>query len=175
MDFRKADRFSLKYDLGWAQAFAQEEQTIRKAIGLLVADVQHVGSTSIPGMVSKPILDIGVALARFEDGPECVEPLARLGYTYRGLSERMPGHRSFAKGDPMTHKLHMVETTNKEWFNLVGFRDYLIAHPDVAEKYAQVKRSLAEQFAGDWTAYTDAKRPFISGVLAKARRVLGDA
>jgi GrpB-like predicted nucleotidyltransferase (UPF0157 family) len=157
------------YDREWANLFDQEERLIREAIGQFVVDIQHVGSTSIPGMDAKPVIDMGVALARFEDGEKCVEPLVRLGYLHRGLHTRLLRHRHFVRENPLSHSLHLLEPTNEEWANLVLFRDYLIAYPDVAEEYTLLRRSLAIRFGKEPVQYTRAKRPFVSGVLEKAK------
>ena len=146
---------------------------MREAIGQFIVDLQHVGSTSIPGMDAKPIIDIGAALAKFEDGERCVAPLEGIGYTYRGLSTRLHRHRHFVREHPATHSLHLLEPSNDEWANLVLFRDYMIAHPEVAEEYAALKRSLGVQFKRDVQRYRDGKDPFIETVLELARAEFG--
>ena len=155
----------------WVKLFDQEAQLIWKAIGQFAVDIQHVGGTSIPGIDAKPVLDIGVALARFEDGEACVEPLVKLGYQHRGLSKRLHAHRHFVR--EWSHSLHLLEPTNEEWLNLVLFRDYLIPHPNVAEEYAALKRSLAVKFQEDPRQYTAEKAPFVKAVLARAKLEFG--
>jgi len=101
------------YSPEWPRLFAQEERLLRAAIGAYVVDIQHVGSTAIPGMEAKPIIDIAVALRRLEDVEKCIEPLERLGYEY---DEEHPDRHFFVKGDPSrrTHYLHMVEQRGLE-------------------------------------------------------------
>ena len=136
------------YDREWANLFDQEERLIREAIGQFVVDIQHVGSTSIPGMDAKPVIDMGVALARFEDGEKCVEPLVRLGYLHRGLHTRLLRHRHFVRENPLSCR--RVSDTQ-------------------IHEYTLLRRSLAIRFGKEPVQYTRAKRPFVSGVLEKAK------
>ena len=157
----------------WAELFAQEVARVRTALGQFIVETQHVGSTSIPGMDAKPIIDIGATLARFEDGERCIAPLEKIGYTYRGLSKRLHGHRHFVREHPTTHCPHLMEPSNEEWANLVLFRDYMIAHPDAAKEYAALKRALEAEFRGDGRRYRDGKDPFIEAVLEWAKVEFG--
>ncbi len=158
------------YSPEWPRLFAQEERLLRAAIGAYVVDIQHVGSTAIPGMEAKPIIDIAVGLRRLEDVEKCIEPLERLGYEYKG--EEYPGSFFFAKGDPSrrTHYLHMVEWDSEAWRSYVRFRDYLRQHKEVAEEYARLKRELARKSRGNRDLYTPGKAEFVQSVLRMAER-----
>ena len=158
----------------WARLFAEEKARLEAAIGLHVLDIQHVGSTSIPGMAAKPIIDIGIAVTDFDEARVCVPSIERLGYTYRG-EHGIPRRHYFVKGDPRTHHLHMNEIHGQDWENQVLFRDYLIAHPALTAEYAALKRALAAQHPSDRGAYQDGKDPFIKRVLALARSAAGDS
>ena len=159
------------YSPEWPRLFAQEERLLRASIGAYVVDIQHVGSTAIPGMEAKPIIDIAVALRRLEDVEKCVEPLERLGYEYKG-DEGHPGRHFFAKGDPSrrTHYLHMVEWNSASWKELLCFRDYLRQHKEVAEEYGRLKRELAQKSRGNRDLYTPGKAEFIESVLRMAEK-----
>lgn len=142
---------------------------MRASIGAYVVDIQHVGSTAIPGLVAKPIIDIAVALRQLEDVEKCIEPLERLGYEYKG-DEGHPGSFFFAKGDPSrrTYYLHMVEWNSESWRSYIRFRDCLRQHKEVAEEYAKLKRELARKSHGDRDLYTPGKAEFIASVLRMA-------
>jgi len=152
----------------WKQLFEEEKGLLQTAIGQYVLDIQHVGSTAIPGMVAKPIIDIGIAVTCFEEATVCVGPVEQLGYEYRG-EHGIPRRHYFVKGDPRTHHIHMNESGSRAWQNLVLFRDYLIQHAEVAEEYAALKVEVAQQYSTDREAYLDGKAPFIERILENAR------
>ncbi len=167
------------YDPNWPVLFEEERRRILGAVGHIVAGVHHVGSTSIPGMAAKPILDIAVLLHEFEDGERCIEPLEKIGYVHKGLDDEIPGDRHFVKGHPprescsdgeviRTHVLHMYTLDSPIRRNHFAFRDYLIAHPEVAAEYARLKLILADKHPKDRESYRAGKDSFIEGVLAKA-------
>jgi GrpB-like predicted nucleotidyltransferase (UPF0157 family) len=153
----------------WAVLFEQEKQRLQKAIGAHALAIEHVGSTSVPGLAAKPIIDIAVAVASLDKVNDCVAPLAELGYNYKG-EYGLAGRHYFNKGNPRTHHLHMVLPTSSHWRNHLLFRNYLRRHPETVAEYAQLKRRLAAQFQFDTERYTDSKAPFISGVLEAARQ-----
>ena len=142
------------YSKQWPVEFREERERLIGAIGSITRDIRHVGSTSIPGMAAKPIIDIAVGLAEFDRGALCVGPLQRLGYEYRG-EYGIPGRHYFVKGSPSTHHLHMYAESDPRLRDYMLFRDYLIAYPGVAEEYANLKRDLAGRFGDDREAYTD--------------------
>ena len=155
------------YSADWPRLFEAERARLQAVIGRYVLDIQHIGSTSVPGLAAKPILDIGVAVANFEEAAVCIEPLVALGYEY--LGERgIPRHHFFARGDPRTHYLHMNEITSDDWQQTLAFRDYLRRHPEATQEYADLKQALAVRFAGDREAYTLAKTEFIEQILKRA-------
>jgi GrpB-like predicted nucleotidyltransferase (UPF0157 family) len=156
------------YTAEWERLFEEEKTLLQAAVGRYVLDIQHVGSTSIPGMVAKPILDIGIAVGNFEEAAVCVEPIEKLGYEYRG-EHGIPRRHFFVKGDSTTHHVHMNEVHSLDWENQVLFRDYLIQHPGTAQAYAELKLQLCQRFPADRQAYLDEKSPFIERVLQLAR------
>lgn len=156
------------YTTEWKRLFEEEKSRLQEAIGQYVLDIQHVGSTSIPGMTAKPILDIGIAVKNFEEARVCIRPVEQLGYEFRG-ERGIPRRHFFVKGNPRTHHLHINEIDSSNWENQVLFRDYLIQHPKLVEEYTALKVRLAQQFPTDREAYLDGKASFIEGVLAMAR------
>ena len=155
------------YESGWQTLFLEERNRLLTRIAEFVLDIQHVGSTSIPGMPAKPILDIAIAVTNFEEAVRCVSPLENLGYTYKG-ENGIPRRHYFVKGTPRTHHLHMVEIESDAWRNYLLFRDYLIENPETAREYATMKQALAKQFAKDRGAYQAGKESFIKAVLHNA-------
>jgi GrpB-like predicted nucleotidyltransferase (UPF0157 family)/GNAT superfamily N-acetyltransferase len=156
------------YTAEWKRLFEEEKARLQAAIGPYVLDIQHVGSTSIPGMVAKPIIDIGISVTSFEGARICIQPVEQLGYEYRG-EFGIPLRHYFVKGDPRTHHLHMHELGSPDWENQVLFRDYLIQHPALADEYAALKVDLAQRYPADREAYLEAKAPFIQRVMGMAR------
>ena len=156
------------YTTEWVRLFEEEKALLQAAIGAHVLDIQHVGSTAIPGMVAKPIIDIAVAVESFEGARVCIEPLERLGYCYRGQFG-IPRRHYFTKGSPRTHHVHVNEIGGRDWENQVLFRDYVIQHPKLAEEYAALKRELARKHQRDRDGYLEGKAPFIERALAMAR------
>lgn len=157
----------LPHDPEWKGLFEKEKQLLQAAIGNNVLDIQHVGSTSIPGIIAKPILDIGIAVANFETAFICIEPIEKLGYAYRGENGILRRH-FFVKGNPRTHHIHMLEIMSQDWQRLILFRDYLVQHPEMAQQYVQIKLKLFKQFKGDRNAYQDGKRNLIEQVEQQA-------
>jgi GrpB-like predicted nucleotidyltransferase (UPF0157 family) len=156
------------YTPEWRQLFEVEKAIIQTVVGAYILDIQHVGSTSIPGMPAKPIVDIGIAVANFEEARVCIPLIEELGYEYKG--EDSPHRHYFVKGDPRTFHIHMCEISSPVWQNLLFFRDYLSQHPDVAKEYAELKLQLAIKYPQDRAAYLDGKAPFIQQVLQIATR-----
>jgi GrpB-like predicted nucleotidyltransferase (UPF0157 family) len=158
------------YDPSWPVAFERERAALEAAIGAWAAGgIHHVGSTAVPGLAAKPIVDILVGVEDLEGSRECFEPLARLEYLYAAyLSEEM---HWFCKPHPdrRTHHLHLVPTSGRRYADELAFRDRLRTDPDTAMAYEALKRELAARFPADREAYTDGKSEFIRKVLAEAQ------
>lgn len=135
-------------------------------IGEWVGDIHHIGSTAVPGLEAKPIIDILAGVRDLDESRACFEPLARLGYMHAPyLPDEM---HWFCKPHPSrrTHHLHLVPVHFKRYADELAFRDRLREDPLLAEEYLALKRSLVSRFANDREAYTDAKSGFVSRVLA---------
>ncbi len=159
------------YDPQWMTLYEQERERVLAIIGRKVMAIEHIGSTAVPGLGAKPIIDILVGVRCLADADECIEPLQGIGYEYAPEHEAfIPQRRYFRKGPvgARTYHLHMVEVKSEFWENHLLFRDYLRAHPEVAQKYHELKRELAAKYRFNRPAYTDAKAPFIEAVLAQA-------
>ncbi len=162
------------YSSEWQSLFADEERVLSASIGTYVLDIQHVGSTAIPGLEAKPIIDIAVAVWRLEDVEKRIKPLERLGYEYKA-EKGHPGRFFFAKGDPSrrTHYVHMVEWNSDSWRKLLVFRDYLRQHKGADEEYARLKRGLARKSQGNRDFYTPGKAEFIESASRMAEDEIG--
>jgi GrpB-like predicted nucleotidyltransferase (UPF0157 family) len=152
---------------GWPGAFQGVAANLRLALGSLASAVEHVGSTAVPGLAAKPILDIAIGLAPGVDAARIIAILEPLGWIYRGdkgdaglllVLEDRPAHR-------VAHA-HVVRYCGTSWQRYLAFRDRLRSDPGARDAYAQLKRGLAELFADDRRAYTAAKDSFIAGLLA---------
>ena len=160
------------YDPRWPSMFEEDKRKILEAVGEYVTAVEHIGSTSVPGLAAKPIIDVMVAIRSLSDAPACVAPLAAIGYEYGPEHEAiMPERRYFRRGPSgfSTHHLHMVERSSEFWEVHLLFRDYLRAHAGAAAEYEKLKRQLAAAHGSDRGAYTDAKTDFIESCVEKAR------
>ena len=155
-------------DPGWPERFREEAASIASVFGGELLSIHHIGSTSIPGMSAKPIIDIMPVVRDISKVEISNERMIENGYTPMG-EYGITGRRFFIK-DPevRTHHVHTYQTDNPEVKWHLDFRDYLIAHEDDARQYAQLKATLAEQHRFDLEAYTQGKARFIKGVLAKA-------
>jgi len=158
-------------DPGWPAEFQRERTRIIATIGAFVVDIQHIGSTAVPALDAKPIIDIMVAVHSAADYDTCIAPLEALGYTHRGEVVFTGGvyFKRIINGATRTHQIHMCEQSNPEFERHILFRDYLRNHPAVAREYAARKRELAARFIADRVGYTDAKSEFIESCIAKAR------
>ncbi|KAJ2832734.1 hypothetical protein FBU31_002030 [Coemansia sp. 'formosensis'] len=157
----------VNYDPNWAVQFSNERDAILSAIGQYVMEVEHVGSTSIPGLAAKPIIDMQIVVKDFSNLTPCVEAMTQLEYTYKGLFG-IPGREYFKR--PGYH-VHMVQMGNDEYTRKTLFLGYLREHKDACEEYTKLKKHLAAKWAGHPEAhlkYGIDKTEFIMGILARA-------
>jgi len=166
------DKIIIKeYDPNWQSLFEVERDELMEAIGHYVADIQHIGSTAVPRLAAKPVVDIMVGLRRLLDAQDCILPIEAMHYEYlpeleleKGFEDRRYFRKS--KNGIRTHQIHIVEINSDFWKRTLLFRDHLRAHPQSANDYAALKKELAKQFENDREGYTNAKTDFINGVLS---------
>lgn len=167
------------YDPLWPESFEREKAhllaTCREG---LLRRVEHFGSTAVPGLDAKPIVDVLVEVVGLGEVRRNVVPtLEGQGYDYFWRptfgDDGPPFYAWFIKRDSTsgvrTHHIHMVEAHHRVHWDRLLFRDYLIAHPEVAAAYGQLKRHLAAEHPNDRVAYTRGKSEFIEGVMVRAR------
>lgn len=162
----------VEYNPRWPAMYQEERQSILTATGDLIVAIEHIGSTAVPGLGAKPIIDIMAAVRELVDAERCVEPLKTIGYEYvPEYNDIIPERRYFHKGpaEARTHHLHMVELTSDFWERHMLFRDFLRTHPEEAQQYYDLKKELAGKYRSDREGYTEAKTAFIESVVDKAR------
>jgi GrpB-like predicted nucleotidyltransferase (UPF0157 family) len=159
----------VEYDPAWPARFAHECVRLRGAVAAHVLAIEHVGSTAIPGMISKPVLDIAISVADEASADACVSPLQALGYEYRGPYGDDPRRRYYvlAVDGQRTVHVHLYILPARAWDEKLAFRDALRADAALADAYAAEKRRVADAVAWDKAAYSDAKGPFIASVLRR--------
>lgn len=159
------------HDENWSTLFEKERQILSNKFGEKILAIEHIGSTAIPGLLAKPIIDMNVAVKDLDDIDDFVIGLQELGYEY--IPERRYADRQFfPKGHPdnRTHHLNLVEIDSETaWMNQLFFRDYLTKHAKEREEYAKLKEELAEQFADQREEYTERKSDFIAYILGKRK------
>ena len=157
------------YDPVWVERFREESNCIASVFGGELLSIYHIGSTSIPGMSAKPVVDIMPVVRDISKVETFNAGMIQLGYTPMG-EYGITGRRHFVKGaDVRTHHVHSYQPDNPEVKRHLDFRDYLIAHEDEARQYVQLKVRLAKQHRYDIESYTQGKAAFIKGALAKAQ------
>lgn len=161
------------YDPGWPRSFAEQRAAIMSIAGDRIHAIEHVGSTAIPGLAAKPVVDIAIAVASVEaDGAALREPLAGLGFEF--FDAGMPGRLFFQRNvnGRRTHHLHMLPIERWPTLKERLFRDWLLDHPADRERYAELKRAIART-APDSESYTRAKTAFVQEIVDAARAALG--
>ena len=174
----KEDVAVVPYDSRWPRMFQEEKAHLLSCLPkTLVRRIEHFGSTAVPGLAAKPIVDILVEVASLDETrqkvPFILEPQG-YDYFWRPMwgDDTPPFYAWFIKRDASgnrTHHIHMVEAHFEHWERLF-FRDYLIAHPHVAQAYGRLKRKMSKAHAHDRVAYTKAKTDFVERVTRIAKR-----
>jgi GrpB-like predicted nucleotidyltransferase (UPF0157 family) len=159
------------YNVNWPTIFLAEKALVHSAMGDRLVAVEHIGSTAVPGLGAKPIVDILAGVRTLLDVDPCIDPLASVGYSFRTEAlEDMPEDRYFEKwvdGVEVAH-LHATGHLGRFWTERMLFRDFLRGHLEDAKEYEALKRQLAPQFTRGYT-YAQAKTDFIHSALARAR------
>ena len=168
----------VSYDPLWPEMFEQERLHLLSCLPRdLVKRIEHFGSTAVPGLCAKPIVDILVEVTSLEETKKRIAPILEAqGYDYFWRpswgDDTPPFYAWFIKRDrngKRTHHIHMVEVDFEHWDRLL-FRDYLIEHPDVAQEYSELKEKFSRVHRSDRVAYTEAKTEFIRDVTQRAKQ-----
>lgn len=162
----------VEYCPQWREMFEEEMLLLQAVLGEGSAEVEHIGSTAVNGLAAKPVIDIMIGLPDFSVADKLVPRIEALGYEYiKKYEDEMPFRRFFVKNlnGIRTHQIHMVEINSEFWERHLLFRDYLRQNPDISNKYAVLKKELAEGEWGHVNDYADAKSEFIKGIENKAK------
>jgi len=161
----------LPYSPEWKLLYEKEAEKIRGVIGDVATDIQHIGSTAIPGIAAKPIIDIAVMLSSLDKAKSLVGPLAGIGYKYDEPASS-PERYFFRKGEPAQYHLSLTAPNVGFWKRQILFRDYLISHPSLAKEYEKLKLDMIEKDPTGGKEYLHAKAPFVQRILELAEKDL---
>ena len=158
-------------DPAWPDQARAELERLAAALGPVVMRLEHVGSTAVPGLAAKPIVDLQLSVPSLEPIAAYGDPLARLGYLFAPDPE-MPDYHFFGKPPerPRTHHLHVCEAGSEHERRHLAVRDFLRAHPEEAARYAQLKRAVAARHPRDRLGYIAGKDPYVRALEARALR-----
>jgi len=155
-----------EYDLEWPSKFEVEKDFLMEVVGKwLYGGVEHIGSTSVPGLIAKPVIDIMFGVKSLEESRPAIDILVKSGYKYFPYKEDVM-HWFCKPSDAFrTHHLHLVPYESQLWQERIQFRELLLSNQEVANEYSALKKELAARHKEDREAYTQAKWPFIQRVL----------
>ena len=159
-----------EYHTEWPSLFRHLATAMRSALGDTALRIDHIGSTAVVGLAAKPIIDVQISVADLDPLSAYRVPLERLGYVHRADNPELT--KRYFREAPGTRRTHIHVRRAGSWaeqFALL-FRDYLRAQPIEAQRYGEIKRTLATRHRGDRDAYTDAKQPYIWEVMGRADR-----
>ena len=155
------------YNSQWPQMFEVEAELIKKALGDNCITIHHIGSTAVPGLSAKPVIDILPVVKSLKGVDRSTEAMEQIGYVALG-EYGIPYRRFFQKGgDLRTHHVHVFEKGNPAISRHLQFRDWLRSHPDDAKAYQELKLKLASKFSNDSESYVKGKEAFIQSIEAK--------
>jgi GrpB-like predicted nucleotidyltransferase (UPF0157 family) len=165
------------YNPGWPNLYEDEAAFLRRKLPeSVIIRIEHFGSTAVPGLAAKPVIDVLVQVSSLAETKEQIVPLLEAeGYNYFWRTDVSPAYAWFIKRDSggrRTHHIHMVEADSKLWERLY-FRDYLRDFPEEARRYAELKQALAEKHPNDRLAYTAGKAEYVTAVTERAKRHYG--
>ena len=163
------------YDKKWEESYLKEEKNLKQQLKDIIVEVHHVGSTSITGLIAKPIIDILVVIKTFDKIGEIEEILKKCGYENRG-HQGVETRYFFAKGamEDRTHYIHFVTPKNKTYYDLMFFKKYLIEHPQERKKYCILKQKLAYKYPEERAKYTKEKSDYIKKIIKKYKKEYDD-
>jgi len=165
----------VSYNEKWPDVAAIEIAAIRAILPTVEFEIEHIGSTAIPGLSAKPIIDLLIGVDSLGTAKQFIEPLERMGYSYWRENPKAE-HFYFVKGLPLvggtgrTHHIHLYQKDHEEIKKRLLFRDYLRTHPESSQVYSQLKEDLANKFSNDREAYTSAKTNFVNSILKLAEQ-----
>ncbi len=163
-----------EHSQNWKRLFEEEKQILLEHFPGRILDISHGGSTAIPDIPAKPIIDMFAIVPSLDVAEDMRDELEALGYHYRG-HEGVPERILYVKGTEQkrTHHLHFVERESMEWKNHLLIKNFYLQHTEVAQEYAQLKRALADKYPNDRVAYGKGKNDFTQSVIERAKAETG--
>lgn len=160
------------YDPTWVMEYEKEEKILKKHLNGLDVKIEHVGSTSIPGLSAKPIIDIAIGVKTEDELFEVAKRLEKVGYDILNSYEDK-GEILARKGDfeCRTHYIHIQMLGSEYWNEFIYFKRYLLDHPESVKEYQKLKEELSVKYADERKKYTASKKEFISEILEKAYKM----
>lgn len=162
----------------WEELFEKEKQLFKKTFGDTILAIEHIGSTAIPGISAKPIIDINIGVESLDVAQSMKEKFEKLGYEHRPFvpgktKDDLKWQELYVKGpeEKRTHYVHVTILGNNYWKNDLLFRDFLRKNSERAKQYAELKEQLAEKYADNRETYTKNKEQFISETLEMAKKI----
>ncbi len=163
--------YVIPYFPSWPKHFEAERALLEQVLApWLVGPIEHVGSTAIPGLAAKPVIDIMAGVSDLASSRPAIDALRELQYMHWPYKPDVMHWLCKPSDAQRTHHLHLIPFESSHWKQRLAFRDYLRSHPDVAAQYASLKKRLALRHRNDRAAYTEAKAPFIEKVVEIATR-----
>lgn len=157
------------YDPGWPARFESEKELVGKVLRpWLAGPIEHIGSTAVPGLAAKPIIDIMAGVESLEVSRPAIAEMAKLGYCYFPYKPDQMHWFCKPSDQVRTHHLHLVPFESKLWQERIEFRNSLRNNNEIAQEYASLKQALSEEHRNDREAYTEAKSRFIASVLHRS-------
>jgi GrpB-like predicted nucleotidyltransferase (UPF0157 family) len=157
----------LEHDEAWPALSEREARRIQSALGLPHAAIEHIGSTAVPGLIAKPIVDLMLGTETLPPSPATVSTLQNLGYQSFGEAG-VPGRYYFRLRGPVSINLHLVLHSGEHWTSNIAFRDYLRSDADARSRYAAAKRAAFASGARSLLAYSDAKADEVARLVKEA-------
>ena len=171
-NFSKTDKRRVEivsYNLNWKNIYKEESEKIKNILSDIIIDIHHIGSTAIPEIKAKPVIDILVEVKDIETVDWYNNKMEEFGYEVMG-EYGIPKRRFFRKGgNKRTHHIHIFQTGNEEIERHIIFKEYLIAHPDKGQEYSKLKEGLVNKYSYDIESYTRGKNDFIKEIDRKAK------
>ena len=156
-----------EYQATWPRAFAEEQGRICRALDVPGEDLEHIGSTAVPGLVAKPIVDLMLGVGHFPPDGELLKRIELLGWEALGEAD-VPGRLYFRMRGARQANLHVVLKSGTHWINNLAFRDYLRTSTDARERYANAKRRAVAHGARTLLRYSAEKADFVNTLLKEA-------
>ncbi|MGB2782423.1 MAG: GrpB family protein [Atribacterota bacterium] len=159
----------VSYNSNWKGMYKEESEKIKNILSDIIIDIHHIGSTAIPEIKAKPVIDILVEVKDIETVDRYNNKIEEFGYEVMG-EYGIPKRRFFKKGgNKRTHHIHIFQTGNEEIERHINFKEYLIAHPDKGREYSKLKEELINKYSYDIESYTQGKNDFIKEIDKKAK------